>query len=96
MANRKRQSASEIARALNVDPFRYLAKQFNEAKDGTSDKLELALELLPYCYPKLKAIDATVNHTGDVTISIGGKPISPPRGDDLILEGDAEEVERLN
>ena len=80
MARRRRQSASEIARQLNVDPFRYLADEFNKASDGTADKKELALELLPYCYPKLKAVDSTVHNTGEVTITIGGGH-SPPEGD---------------
>ncbi len=99
MANRKRQSASEIARALDVDPFRYLANEFNKATDGTPDKRELALELLPYCYPKLKAIDATVHNTGEVTVTIGGQPIKTINGEASEVPqvgGDDEEQARLN
>ena len=46
MANRKRPSASEMARRLKVDPFRYLCERFNEL-DDPKDKIPLALELLP-------------------------------------------------
>ena len=57
MANRKRPSASEMARRLKVDPFRYLCERFNEL-DDPKNKIPLALELLPYCYPKLMATSA--------------------------------------
>lgn len=77
MANRRRQSASQIASALECDPFRYLAGEFNAATDGTKEKRELALELLPYCYPKLKAIDANLHTSGTVTVTLGG-PSQPP------------------
>lgn len=76
MANRRRQSASDIARALNCDPFKYLADQFNRAKDGTERKDHLALELLPYCYPKLKAVDVDVSGNLDFTVTIGGPDLT--------------------
>lgn len=52
---------------LNADPLKYLVEEFNAAPS-----IELALELLPYAYPKLKAVDIQQTADVKVNITIGG------------------------
>lgn len=55
----------------SLPPYEWLADQYMRS---TGDKRErLALELLPYDKPKLKAIDLTQRQDVKVTITIGGK-----------------------
>ncbi len=73
MPRTRNRSAAETARALKVDPFKYLCEQFNKMPDDkVSEKIPLALELMPYCYPKLKAVEHSASDDQIVTITIGG------------------------
>ena len=73
MARQRRLSAAEIAKNLNADPFKYLCQRFNSMEDG-KEKDGIALELLPYCLPKLKAVEHDVAPGGAVTITLGSAP----------------------
>lgn len=84
MARPRRRSASQVAQALDCDPFRYLCMRFNESEDG-KEKDDLALSLLPYCYPRLKQVDADIAVQGEVTVVIGGEVPSPNE----VIEGTA-------
>lgn len=66
--------------ALEADPLKHLVARFNTSKDE-KEKDALALELLPYAYPKLKAVDVDLTGTVDINVTIGGTPVSPPVGD---------------
>jgi hypothetical protein len=61
-------------RRLEADPLKYLVERFNTAP-ASKEKDGLALELLPYAYPKLKAVDVELSGTQDINITIGGKTL---------------------
>lgn len=68
MARPKRSvSAADRLSGKHCDPLGYLIEQFHQ-----NPTIELALELLPYQCPKLKAVE----HTGEIgtriTVVIGG------------------------
>lgn len=73
MARPKRRSGAELARALNCDPFKYLCERFNGMGAG-KEKDGIALELLPYCLPKLKAIEVSASEGAKFQVIIGGTP----------------------
>lgn len=60
-------------RRMKTDPLKHLVERFNKARK-ISEKTELAMVLLPYAYPKLKAVEhkveATIKQT--ITVEIGG------------------------
>ena len=72
MSRPRRQSASDVAKRLKVDPFKYLCEDFNCAEDWTPEKRGLALELLPCCYLKLKGVDFTGSIDGTALLKTGG------------------------
>ncbi len=74
MPRQRRRSGAEIASALNCDPFKYLCRRFNAAEDG-KEKDNLALELLPFVLPRLKAVEHSADDGSEVTITIGGKAL---------------------
>ena len=67
---RREVRASEVARRLKVDPFKYLVEQFNAAEDGAPEKQELAMVILPYCYPKLRATTHSVDPASKIALEI--------------------------
>lgn len=62
-----------MLRRLKADPLKYLAQRFNTADDDAPEKIDLALELLPYAYPKLKAVEHKSDFIGKITVTIGGE-----------------------
>lgn len=80
MARPKHRSAADKARALNCDPFQYLCERFNELPT-CKRKDEIALEIMPYCYPKLKAIDLKTDGGMTVNVVIGGADDLPTGGE---------------
>ena len=81
-----------MARRLNVDPFKYLYDRFNDVDDHDV-KVPLALELMPYCYPKLKAVDYELVGGGAVTINIGGQSVQAlPNDEPKLINPDPNEV----
>ena len=66
----KRQRRGEAA-MMGFDPFRYLVERclyywYSAHRD------KLALELLPYCKPKLKAVDMKMGGEVTINVTIGG------------------------
>ena len=57
---------------LKADPLKFLIEKFNKMPDEEPEKVSIALELLPYAYPKLKSIDMTTEQAVNVTVTIGG------------------------
>lgn len=59
---------------LNTDPLKYICEQFNTLPDGDAKKLDLAKELLPYAYARLKNVDHSGNLTNlhKIKIVVGG------------------------
>ncbi len=82
----RRDSASQVMQRLEFDPLKVLVDQANKMiKDDPNSKelRSLCTELLPYSYPKLRNVDATVQGLGDITVTIGSAPKSPLRGEDV-------------
>jgi hypothetical protein len=67
MPNPKRGEAA----IAGFDPFTYLLNRAIKAK-SVATKDRLALELLPYCKPKLKAVELSGSMDVTVTVTIGG------------------------
>ncbi|SFL44876.1 hypothetical protein [Shimia aestuarii] len=74
MAGRpRRESAANVLRRMECDPLRYLARRFNSALDGDK-KDQLALKLIEYTHPKLKAVEHQAGEGATITVTIGGDP----------------------
>lgn len=52
MSRPRRSSAPDVMRRMKCDPLKFLVERFNE--EPTEER---ALALLPYAYPKLKAVE---------------------------------------
>ena len=62
---------SAEAKERGLNPFEWLLDEF-EAAANKADKRSLALDLLPYVMPRLKASEVTVNTTINAIVEIGG------------------------
>ena len=82
MATRKQRGKAAIA---GFDPFEELLEIAIERKrkwkaartDRTRDKREravvdIALQLMPYCKPRLNSVNATIQGTMDIVVQVGG------------------------
>ena len=71
--------AFAVARELGVDPLRYLLRRFSMMTDDDNRKIPLALEIMPYTYPRLKSVDvSSTDGTAKIIISIGGSSVTVP------------------
>jgi len=59
-------------RRLRADPLKHLVERFNAAADDDPEKTELAFQLLPYAYPKLKAVEHKAHADSRIVVTIGG------------------------
>lgn len=59
------------AAVRGFDPFDYLLTRAINSTDQ-AERDWLALELMPYCKPKLKAVEVTGDMNMTVTVTIGG------------------------
>lgn len=71
-APRRKPSAADIMRRLKADPLKHLVARFNAADDDSAEKTSMALELLPYAYPKLKAVEHKGSVASSIVVNIGG------------------------
>lgn len=68
----RRDSASDKLKRFGYDPLTLLVKHAQGTEPATPEQVDIAKELLPYAYPKLKAIDMVSTQEVSVTIKIGG------------------------
>lgn len=81
---RTARDARRVLDTLNADPLVFLARTFNRMADDDTRKTAIALELLPYAYPKLKAVDHSGIAPGAVVqIVIGGEHVHAVDGDSV-------------
>ncbi|WP_205520459.1 hypothetical protein [Tropicibacter sp. Alg240-R139] len=70
---------------LRFDPLKKLVEQANrlEVQDPNSSELRgICIDLLPYAYGKIKQLEHTFDLDTNVTVVIGGQPLSPTKGED--------------
>lgn len=80
MPRKRRDSASQFMQRLEFNPLQVLVRQANKMareEPHSTELRDLCLDLMPYAYPKLKAVDHDVDLNGTVTVVIGGPPQSP-------------------
>lgn len=75
-ARERRRSAANVMKAMRFDPLAVLVRRANKAKEGSEEQVKLALELMPYAYPKLKAVDLQVSGDQPVNIVIGSPELA--------------------
>lgn len=68
----RRDSAADKLRRFGYDPLTALVNHATRKETLEDDQIEIAKELLPYAYPKLKAVDMQVQGDMKVVIAIGG------------------------
>jgi hypothetical protein len=60
------------ADAAGADPYQYLLNCFVRERKGDK-KRELALQLLPYVRPRLKAVELSGQVDHEIVVTIGGE-----------------------
>lgn len=59
-------------RRFGYDPLSLLVLHAQGKEKATRENIEIAKELLPYAYPRLRSVDATVAATHAIKVVIGG------------------------
>ena len=72
----RRKSAAVLMRGMQFDPLQLLVRRANQCAAGSAEQVKIAMELMPYAYPKLKAVDLQVSGDQPVNIVIGSPELA--------------------